>query len=394
MAKVNLLLQAVTTEFHASALKKLLSRPNLERFVASIAFVQQGGVNAVSDELKAVAKVTKFFVGIRNDITSVQALRRLLDLGVKVFVVDTASRSKIFHPKVFLAKGKTTASAIIGSANMTFAGLHNNIEAGAILALNLADEEDKSFLDSSLRVLDELPARFPDHVFEVKNAAAVEELFDKGLLVDEDVVIAPAVISSVRKGARDRLVSMKLVHHTPPKRKRRVVGARPTASTGIPARGTSISTPAPVAQVPGFVLIWESRELKERDLNIPSGRRTHATGSMLWKKGAARDIDQRHFFRDEVFAGLSWQKDKSHPHIERAEATFQIIVKGVHCGIFRLKLSHNTATTSAAYKQRNSMTQVHWGSALQLIAKRDLLGRVMSLYRKDGNPPEFMIEID
>jgi hypothetical protein len=31
---------------------------------------------------------------------------------------------------------------------------------------------------------------------------------------------------------------------------------------------------------------------------------------------------------------------------------------------------------------------------MKIIAKRDLLGRIMSLYRKEGTPPEFMIEID
>lgn len=102
MAKVDFLFQAVTTKFHANALRKLLSRRELERFVASVAFIRKDGVDAVANELKVVAKVSKFFVGIRNDITSVQALQRLLELGVKVFVVDTASRSKIFHPKFFL----------------------------------------------------------------------------------------------------------------------------------------------------------------------------------------------------------------------------------------------------------------------------------------------------
>jgi hypothetical protein len=40
------------------------------------------------------------------------------------------------------------------------------------------------------------------------------------------------------------------------------------------------------------------------------------------------------------------------------------------------------------------MTQVHWGKALSIVAKRDLLGRIMSLYRREGAPPEFLIEID
>ena len=396
MAKIDFLLQAVTTEFHAGALRKLLSRPDLECFVASVAFVRLDGVNVVAKELKAVVKVVKFFVGIRNDVTSVQALRRLLELGVKVYAVDTASRSTIFHPKVFLAKGKEKAWGIIGSANMTFPGLHNNIEAGAILALNLANTDDRAFLDSTLKILNELPTKFPDHVFEVKNAAAVERLFDDGRLVDEDIVVAPVVTSSVRKGDRDTLQPMKLSRHVAPVRKRRAIKPKPTAASATPATATATPTPAtmPVVHVPEFILIWESRELKERDLNIPSGKRTHATGSMLWKKGAAEDIDQRHFFRDEAFVGLDWKKDKRLPHYERAEASFQIVVKGLNYGTFKLKLSHNTDTTSASYKQMNSMTQVHWGPALKFVAKRDLLGRIMSLYRKEGSPPEFMIEID
>ena len=373
-----------------------MAHSGVKRFVGSVAFVTESGVSAVAKELKSVAKASTFFVGIRNDITSVQALRRLLQIGVRVFAVDTASRIKIFHPKVFLVKGEKDALAIIGSANMTFNGLHNNIEASAFLTLDLKDTQDKSFIESSLKLLDQMPIRFPDHVFKVKDMAHVDKLFDEGRLVDEDVVVAPAVTSSVRRGDRDRLAPMKLSHHTPPDRKRRMVQAKSSAATTtpMPTPAASVAAPAPTVGIPQFVRIWESRELKERDLNIPSGKRTNATGSMLWKKGATQGIDQRHFFRDKAFANLNWQKDPAKPHIERTEANFQLVVKGLNCGIFKLKLSHNTVTTSASYRQSNSMTQVHWGSALGFIAKRDLLGRVMFLYRKNGNPPEFMIEVD
>ncbi len=40
------------------------------------------------------------------------------------------------------------------------------------------------------------------------------------------------------------------------------------------------------------------------------------------------------------------------------------------------------------------MTQLHWGDAKAYVAKNDLLGRILYLYRKDTDPPEFMIEID
>src|SRR2546428_5479908 len=124
---------------------------------------------------------------------------------------------------------------------------------------------------------------------------------------------------------------MKFVRNAVPSRKHRSVKTKPAASA---TRATAAAAPTPVTtpvvHIPEFVLIWESRELTERDLNIPSGKHTHATGSMLWKKGAAQDIDQRHFFRDEAFAGLSWQKDRRLPHYERAEASFQIVVKGLN----------------------------------------------------------------
>ena len=230
MATIALRFQAVTSEFHARELRKLIARPELTRFVASIAFVRVDGVDAVAVELKTVAGVSTFYIGIRNDITSLQAVRRLLEIGVKVFAVDTASRSPIFHPKVFLAKAKQDASAIIGSANMTFSGLHNNIEAGAILSLNLANAEDRTFVQSLLAVLDGLPGKFPNHVFAVKDVAHAQSLFDDGRLVDEDVVIAPVVASSVRKGERDKLSAMKLEHHTPPVRKRRVSKSKPAPS--------------------------------------------------------------------------------------------------------------------------------------------------------------------
>ncbi len=352
------------------------------------------GVDSIATQLKNVAKVSTFFIGIRNDITSIQGVKRLLELGVRVIAVDTGSRHRIFHPKLFLAERQSDAKLVIGSANMTFSGLHNNIEAGAILTLDLTSKDDKDFLKDLIKTLEELPSRFPSHVFEIKNIAEAQALFEQGRLLDEDVVIASIVTASVRKGKRDSLKAIELPRHTPPHRKGIGLKSKSKA-TRTAAEPTVIATSTPVIPADGFVLSWESKGLTERDLNIPSGDGTHATGSMLWKKGAAaEEIDQRHFFRDVVFEGLNWKVDSKKPHLERAEAEFEIVVKGLNYGKHMLKLTHNTDTKSAAYKQKNSMTQVHWGGVLEFVAKPDLLGRIMSLYRKDSNPPQFLIEID
>ena len=477
MAKLDFLLQAVTARFHADELKKLLSQNDCQRVVGSVAFVLENGVSAIAPQLKSVSKVATFFVGIRNDITSVQAVKALLGLGIRVYAVDTGTRSVIFHPKLFLSEGKTTARLVIGSANMTFSGLHNNIEAGAILDLDLTNKDDKHFIDGLVKTLEELPAQFPDHVFQIKDAAAADALFDDGRLSDEDVVRAPVVSATIRKGNRDSLKAMKLNWHTAPKRKRTVVKSIPKVATVIPISPTTFTkaegkinhffetilgaklrhsqqawgakdpkcnrvflriwedeiytdTDGQYVQIfwkppktsssgyterldhidtirhgtecigivckaldtedekrrieyfyndpllrladisedkdgiyariigkisvkdlsqssskteEGYLMIWESKGLTERDLNIPSGDSTHATGSMLWKKGAATDIDQRHFFRDEAFEGLNWQPDANTPHLERVEADFDIVVKGLNFGEHKLKRIRSAA---------------------------------------------------
>lgn len=390
MAEIDFILQPIAGRCHADFLRDLLSENDVQRFVASVAFVREDGVQVIAQELKAIAEVTTFFVGIRNDVTSIQSILALLRTGVKIFAVDTAQRSRLFHPKVFLAQYKTHAAAIIGSANLTFNGLHNNIEAGTILFLDLNNKRDKVFVRHAITAFEKLRQAHPDHVFRIADAKTAKRLFDEGRLVDERAIVAPSVTSSVRRGPRDQLKPIQLSWRSPPAHRRR---KRKMAPRAKPSKGV---TPTGYTPEPEFVLIWQSRGLKERDLNVPSGSNTAKTGSMFWKKGAAEDIDQRHFFRDEVFAGLDWRADENQKkqHLERTEADFTIVIKGLNYGKSRLKLSHNTNTESKAYAQGNSMTQVHWKPVKEIIEQRDLLGRILSLYRKDSDPPEFLIEID
>ena len=145
-------------------------------------------------------------------------------------------------------------------------------------------------------------------------------------------------------------------------------------------------------------LVWASKPLTRRDLDIPVGPNTHRTGQMLFKKGALEDIDQHHYFRQEVFAQLDWTHDDTsgREHLERAEASFQIVVGGVNQGSHRLKITHNPRTDTKTYKQGNSMTALHWGKARPLIAQEGLLGRTIQLYRDDEDPKgnSFVLEVD
>jgi HKD family nuclease len=393
MAKIELLIQAFETGDHADALKNILSISNLNRFVASVAFVRKEGVNAIAKEIQAVADRCVFFIGIRNDITSIQAIRRLIELGVQVFAVDTASRATLFHPKMFLGVGAESAFALVGSANMTYSGLHNNVEASTIIDLDPSLKQDTAFIEAFLVSIDQLPSRFPKHVFQIVSECAANSLFEQGRLVDEDVVTTTPTRSFVRKGERDNLKPISLPRHAIPRRKK-VTNLSGNIAVGHHDVSVKEANSSPVAPITEFILIWESKALKERDLNIPTGEKTNATGSMLWKKGVLDNVDQRHFFRDEIFSELSWSTDSKLPHYERAEAEFTLIIKGLNYGNFILKLSHNTNIDSQTYKQGNGMTSVRWGPVSKLIRERDLLHRKMYLYKNGRNPPQYLIEID
>lgn len=103
MARLELILQAATPSTHAAAVRRLLTIDPIKAVLVSIAFVREAGVEALAGALKRVAGDAKFFVGIRNNITTLQGLKRLLALKVELYVVDTGSGETIFHPKLYLA---------------------------------------------------------------------------------------------------------------------------------------------------------------------------------------------------------------------------------------------------------------------------------------------------
>jgi len=111
-----------------------------------------------------------------------------------------------------------------------------------------------------------------------------------------------------------------------------------------------------------------------------------STGSMSFSKGYGGE-DQRHYFRNDVFNGLVWQPDPApeKAHLERATANFEIVIFGKSHGVYPLKLTHNTRTETETYHQDNIVTQIHWGTAKNHIAKPELLGKRIRLYKLDNS---------
>jgi HKD family nuclease len=387
MAKLEFVFQAATDKTHAESIRALLNRLNVEKVLISVGFVREAGVEAVEEAIERVATRTRLFVGIRNDITTVQAIRRLLKLKVQLYAVDTGSRRTIFHPKLYMVCGDRAVGLIVGSANLTFQGLHNNIEASTLATLDLDDEHDREFVKKTLAAFDQLLEDHPRHVFLIKNKSHAEELFQSGRLADETIIPAPTATTGLRDGGRDTLPPMKLKHVARPQ-----IGAK--GKTPGKTSVTSVPIPIPSVRKTEYYLVWKSNELSKRDLNLPSGGNTNRTGSMGLKKGAMENIDHRHFFRDEIFGDLNWTPEANRPYSELAQASVQLVIKNLNYGTYELWLRHDTRTTTRSYEQHNEMTHLRWGNAIDAIGQPDLLDRTMYLYRKDADPPEFLIEID
>ena len=100
----------------------------------AVAYVRQSGVGLVDNEIKAMRKrggrvrvLTTFDFGL----TQPAALEALMDRGVEVKVAQF--RDRAYHPKVYLGRGGRGPRAVVGSSNLTAAGLTRNVEGSVLV---------------------------------------------------------------------------------------------------------------------------------------------------------------------------------------------------------------------------------------------------------------------
>lgn len=397
MAAREFVLQGLTTRTHGEVVRELFDVADIERSIISVAFLMESGVDQILPNMEPQIGTATVFAGIRNDITSYQGMKRLLDAGVKLHAVDTGTRHLLFHPKLYYVRGKELARLSIGSANLTLGGLNNNIEAGVVLDFDPADADDHKFLKDLEAQFDGLTAAHPDNIFRIKKVKRLDELLAAGLLADETTMPPPKPSTSAKPGSSDPTPRMKMAVPAIRKPPKKASAPKPNAAPVpvIAALGAPAPLVAPVVGSAGvgFELVWISKGLTERDLTIPTGSNTNPTGSINLDKGLMEaEVDHRHYFRDEVFPSLIWTPRSA--TVDEATGNFQVVLKGVDYGSFDMAIRHTNSTTSASYLQRNAMTRLSWGEVAAEVKRPDLIGRAMALYRDLADPTKFMIEID
>lgn len=387
MSIKDFILQGITAQSHSVEIKKMFSEQRIEHAILSVAFLTNDGVQQLKDIFYNIPKSSQVLVGISNGVTSYQGLTALLLYIKGFYVVDTGTAGVIFHPKLYFLRTASMLKTIVGSANLTLGGLNNNIEASAYIELGKDDENFSALVNKVEDTIGGFILNNPKNIRKITLQSEIDELFSSSLLVDESVQRPSRDTIGNPSGTKtNRPKSIKLKTQRIPSSVRK--GRLPSAPKAAPS--------SPLATSPfnmDYLPVWRSKELTERDLNIPQGSNTHTTGSINLDKGfAPPDMDHRHYFKDEVFNRLSW-KEKGETVVE-ATAKFLLEIKGIYRGEFPLNIRHTTSTDTKAYRQRNAMTRLSWGDAKPYIADRSLLGCLLTLSISTSDPSIFLISID
>jgi len=119
---------------------------------AAVAWVRRSGTQHVLPALTAFLSAggaARFTVGVDIENTSREGLEDLLSLALagmaETFVYHNEDAAATFHPKVYLFTTDNRARLIIGSNNLTQAGLFTNTEAGLLID---AGNDEQVILDA------------------------------------------------------------------------------------------------------------------------------------------------------------------------------------------------------------------------------------------------------
>lgn len=403
--------ESISVDAIGNYLMKYLNLQDFHSFTGISAFASEAGIFGLSGYIETAKQFYKnltLIVGIDQEGTSKEALEEILKLNIDSYIFYQ-NEAPIFHPKIYLFEGDKEIKLIIGSSNLTGRGLFRNVESSILIEFDITDQEGITLLDT-LKTYYKTLFDFSDpNLFKISQAV-IDDFNFRGIVPDE--IERKKIYSNKRSKTTPSTtpnpntitISQRATASIPasfPSKLRNRAGfttiSQPAsvspqvATQHLSSSGTSIITPQ--TRIP----VWESGPLTQRDLCIPKGANTNETGSMLFKKGKTVGIDQRSYFRNQVFSNLIWANDTTSQrtaHIERTTALFKIVILGVDKGVFPLSLSHNTKTNTKSYIQKNSMTSLSWGKAKHLIADPNLIGKSACLYLDSALPNLFILEIN
>jgi HKD family nuclease len=335
------------------------------------AWTQLSGLIQLESALRKLRKrggTASILLGVDGGIATKESLELALELFDPALVFhDTGER--IFHPKLYVSELPTETVVTVGSSNLTGFGLYENYEANTLLRLDPTDAADRKFLAAIDEFRDALTAaKMPTQVLSSK-------LIDT-LAKDETLVVTAAKRAQAEAARKAKAKTVaKEIFGTPvrglPKRPRKARKPGKSAAGSGRSPGTTKPSTAPAQ------LRWWKKLSKSDAMQKPAGSHQR-TGVVLNKAG--HKIDQKIWFRDELFASVTWSGEtgSTGKAKESAEIPFDVWVDGKSRGNYSLRADH---ATNRVQGRSNSPTYLYWSGMRQIVDRADYAGWWLELAR-------------
>lgn len=245
-----------------------LSDVKWTKFHFAVAWVRRSGMKHLEPALRAFLKrggsITGV-VGLDLQNTTQQGLEALLDLRqhgqARIYVFHNEDPGSTFHPKLYLLQGKTNAQLIVGSNNLTEAGLFTNVEAGLTIGTKVGDpiitdaiEAFAAWCDPSTGLSRRL------------NPSLLRSLIMQGYAPDEAALAKQRKATPTPKSGVTRIKLFASRHFSAPKSApTKAVAKKP----GAKSSSTSPSTYTPPTPGTGTVLLMRLRKSRGSQTQIP-----------------------------------------------------------------------------------------------------------------------------
>lgn len=366
-------------------LVKYLNEKKFNSFTGFSAFASEAGIFGLSGHINSAKKYFKeltIIVGIDQGGTSKEALEEILSLNIQSYIFYQ-KESPIFHPKFYLFEGINDVKIILGSSNLTGSGLFTNIESSLLIEFSQTDKDGLALL-SELKTYYKSFLNFSDpNIFKIDNKL-INDFFLDGIVPNE-----ATRKSNYSKGTSSIVVTKSKV----PKRNVPKVPTDIFPSKNKKSKPTEVVQTTPVSTTTSSKsLVWKKLKLSNSDAqDVPAG--TAITGNLKLAqarfKVGTTVIDQKTYFRNQVFNKLNWVKTKPHSATyEETFGVFDITISGKPIGKFTLKLSHDSSRVAG---QGNTPTWLHWGrTVIPVLQKSSLSGKTLNLYEINQ---DFLIDI-
>jgi HKD family nuclease len=369
-------------------LVKYLKEKKFNSFTGFSAFASEAGIYGLAGHINSAKKNFKkltIVVGIDQGGTSKEALEEILSLNIESYIFYQ-KENPIFHPKFYLFEGTNDVKIILGSSNLTRTGLFTNIESSLLVEFNKTDKDGLALL-SEIKTYYKPLLDFSDpNIFKINNKV-INDFYLDGIVPDE---------ATRKRNYSKGTSSTSLNKSNKSKVPKRIVPQVPSSifpSKNKKSKPTTLISTIPVsASTISKNLVWQKLKLSNSDAqDVPTG--TAITGNLKlaqarFKLGASI-IDQKTYFRNQVFNKLNWIKTKPlSSTYEETFGVFDISISGKPIGKFTLKLSHDSSRVAG---QGNTPTWLHWGrTIIPVLQKNKLSGKTLNLYEVNQ---DFLIDI-